>query len=109
MTEFHQGDPEKGNGKSVVVYGESHMDRSPCGTGTTAKMTLLHHQGHFEPGQVYKNTGPLGTTFEGRIVKTLKIGEFNGIVGQIRGSAQITGYHQFVIDPRDPFDKGFLL
>lgn len=109
VAEFHQGNPEKGTGKSVVVYGESHMDRSPCGTGTTAKMTLLHHQGHFEPGQVYKNTGPLGTTFEGRIVKTLKIGEFDGIVGQIRGSAQITGYHQFVIDPRDPFDKGFLL
>jgi proline racemase len=51
----------------------------------------------------------LGTTFAGRIVRTLKIGKFNGIEGQIKGSAQITGCHQFVIDPRDPFDKGFLL
>lgn len=109
VTEFHASDPDAGTGKSVVVYGESHMDRSPCGTGTTAKMTLLSHKGRFKPGRVYKNAGPLGTVFEGRIVKTLKIGEFDGIVGQIRGSAQITGFHQFVMDPRDPFEKGFLL
>jgi proline racemase len=109
VTEFHERDPDTGTGKSVVVYGESHMDRSPCGTGTTAKMTLLHHQGRLGPGQIYRNVGPLGTTFEGQIVRTLKIGEFDGIVGQIKGSAQITGYHQFVIDSRDPFDIGFLL
>jgi hypothetical protein len=51
------------------------MDRSPCGTGTTAKMTLLHHQGKLDPGQLYKNAGPLGTVFEGQIVKTVAIGE----------------------------------
>jgi proline racemase len=109
VTEFHVSDPEAGTGKGVVVYGESHMDRSPCGTGTTAKMTLLNHQGKFQPGQVYKNAGPLGTVFEGRIVKKLKIGNFDGIVGQIRGSAQITGYHQFAVDSRDPFPNGYLL
>jgi proline racemase len=49
------------------------MDRSPCGTGTTAKMTLLHHRGRLDPGQVYKNAGPLGTVFEGQIVKTVAI------------------------------------
>ena len=109
VTEFYDEDPETGTGKSVVVYGESHMDRSPCGTGTTAKMTLLHHQGKLVPGQTYHNAGPLGTVFEGRIVKTVSIGEFDGIVGQIRGNAQITGYHQFVVDDHDPFPEGFLL
>ena len=44
VTEFYDQDPEMGIGKSAVIYGESHMDRSPCGTGTTAKMTLLHHR-----------------------------------------------------------------
>jgi len=92
-----------------VVYSESHMDRSPCGTGTTAKMTLLHHQGKLDTGRVYKNASPLGTHFEGRIVKTVPIGEFSGIVGQVRGNAQITGYHQFVVDASDPFPEGFLL
>ena len=109
VTEFYDDAIQSSGGRNVVVYGESHMDRSPCGTGTTAKMTLLHHTGKLRLGQVLKNTGPLGTVFEGRIVKTLTIGKFKGIVGQIRGNAQITGYHQFVLDDRDPFPKGFLL
>jgi proline racemase len=74
VTEFYDQDPETGVGKSAVVYGESHLDRSPCGTGTTAKMTLLHHTKKLDPGQVYRNAGPLGTVFQGRIVKTLPIG-----------------------------------
>ncbi|MDY6792241.1 MAG: proline racemase family protein [Thermodesulfobacteriota bacterium] len=109
VTEFYDEDPKTGTGKSVVIYGESHMDRSPCGTGTTAKMTLLHHLGTLDRGQDYKNASPLGTVFEGRIVKTLPIGKFKGIVGQVRGNAQITGYHQFVVDAHDPFQKGFLI
>jgi proline racemase len=109
VTQFYDEDPQTGNGKSVVIYGESNMDRSPCGTGTTARMTLLHHGGELGSGQVYKNVGPLGTVFEGRIVKTLAIDKFAGIVGQIRGNAQVIGYHQFVVDANDPFPKGFLI
>jgi proline racemase len=109
VTEFYDQDPETGVGRSAVIYGESHMDRSPCGTGTTAKMTLLHHHKELKPGQVYRNAGPLGTVFEGRIVNTLSIGEFDGIIGQIRGNAQITGCHQFVVDEADPLPEGFLL
>jgi proline racemase len=109
VTQFYDDEPKTGIGKSVVIYGESNMDRSPCGTGTTARMTLLHHQGKLGSGQVFKNAGPLGTVFEGRIVKTLPIGKFDGIVGQFRGNAQITGYHRFVVDANDPFPKGFLI
>jgi proline racemase len=109
VTEFYGQDPVTGNGRSVVVYGESHMDRSPCGTGTTARMTLLHHQGKLRAGQTYNNSGPLGTIFEGRIVKETAIGPFTGIVGRVRGNAQITGYHHFVVDAADPFPQGFLL
>jgi proline racemase len=109
VTQFYDKDPQTGNGRSVVIYGESNMDRSPCGTGTTARMTLLHHEGKLGPGQVYRNAGPLGTMFEGRIVRTLSIGKFGGIVGQVRGNAQITGYHQFVVDAADPFQEGFLI
>lgn len=109
VTEFYDEDPASHTGRNVVVYGESHMDRSPCGTGTTAKMTLLHHHGRLAPGDVYHNASPLGTQFAGRIVRTEAIGDFAGIVGQIRGNAQITGFHQFVLDPRDPFQEGFLL
>lgn len=115
VTEFYAENQEDQHGKSgtsVVVYGESHMDRSPCGTGTTAKMTLLHHKGRLGKGQIYSNRSPLGTVFEGRIVRESTIGdsgEFSGIIGQVRGSATITGYHRFVLDADDPFQQGFLL
>ncbi|WP_020675069.1 proline racemase family protein [Geopsychrobacter electrodiphilus] len=109
VTEFYAEDKQAGTGKGCVIYGESHMDRSPCGTGTTAKLTLLHHRGKLTPGQSYYNASPLGTVFEGQIVRTTRIGKFDGIVGQFRGNAQITGYHQFVVDAHDPFPKGFLL
>jgi proline racemase len=109
VTEFYQTDPETGTGRSVVIYGASNMDRSPCGTGTTARMTLLHHQGKLGRGELYVNAGPLGTRFEGRIVDCVTIGNFDGIVGQVRGSAHITGYHQFVLDAADPFEEGFLI
>ncbi len=109
VTEFYDDGPEPGCGRSAVIYGESHMDRSPCGTGTTARMTLRHHRGELAPGQVYRSIGPLGTAFEGRIVRTLDVGPFAGIVGRVQGSARITGYHQFVVDDEDPFPEGFLL
>ena len=72
-------------------------------------MTLLHHQGKLALGETYLNSSPLGTVFEGRILEELNIGEIKGIVGQIRGSATITGYHQFVLDSNDPFPEGFLV
>ena len=110
VTEFY--DSTAGGDKpapGVVVYGESHMDRSPCGTGTTAKMTLLHHHGHLPLYRPYLSSGPLGTVFEGRLMAEEKIGEITAVVAEIRGSAQITGIHEFVLDPDDPFPEGFLL
>lgn len=112
VTEFYTEKPTNGgkrSGRSVVVYGESHMDRSPCGTGTTAKMTLLHHKNRLGPGETYCNASPLGTVFQGSIIRELTIGEFSGIVGRVTGSATVTGLHQFVLDHNDPFQQGFLL
>jgi proline racemase len=116
VTEFYAS-TDRGHGKSAVVYGESHMDRSPCGTGTSAKMTLLHHRGKLALDQPYVNTGILGTTFEGRLVAETMVGDpstgsgqaLPAVVPEVRGSAHITGVHQFMLDPRDPFPKGFLL
>ena len=109
VVEFYEEGPEADEGASVVVYGASHMDRSPCGTGTSAKMTLLHHKRKLLPGKHYKNRSPLGTHFTGHIRETASIGTFPAVVAKIKGSAQITGYHHFVVDDRDPFPEGFLL
>ncbi len=97
------------DGKSMVVLGEGHIDRSPCGTGTSAKMALLHHRGELQTGALFVNQGPAGTTFEGRIVQQTDIGGYPAIMPEIRGSAFITGLHRFVLSPEDPFPQGFLL
>ena len=110
VTEFY--DPaldDQGRGKSIVILGEGHMDRSPCGTGTAAKMTLMNHRGQFGFDETFTNKSPLGTTFEGRLVDETRIGDTKAVVAEVRGSAYITGVHEFIIDVKDPFQKGFLL
>lgn len=110
VTEFYDPFQEGGRvGKSIVVYGDRHMDRSPCGTGTAAKMTLLHHRGLLKRGETFVNTSPLGTRFEGRLVEETRIGGQDAVVTEIQGHAHITGIHEFILDPRDPFPEGFLL
>ena len=98
-----------GRGKNAMVYGEAHVDRSACGTGTSVKMALLHRRGQLEVGETYINESILGTTFEGRVVAETTVGETPAIVPEVRGRAQITGLHHFVVDPRDPFPRGFLI
>ncbi|MBS1251845.1 MAG: Proline racemase [Anaerolineales bacterium] len=97
------------HGKSAVILGEAHVDRSPCGTGTSAKMALLHRRGELAVGDTYVNEGILGTTFEARIVAEERVGDLPAIVPEVRGSAHITGVHQFLLDMDDPFPNGFLL
>jgi proline racemase len=110
VTEFYDPDGDsRAEGRSVVVYGEAHMDRCPCGTGTAAKMTLLHHKRQLGVGQPFFNHGPLGTRFEGRVVAETRVGDLDAVVTEVAGSAQITGIHEFVLDSRDPFPEGFLL
>ncbi|MBL7063878.1 MAG: proline racemase family protein [Anaerolineae bacterium] len=118
VTEFYDlSGHRQGRGLSAVIYGESHIDRSPCGTGTSAKMALLHHRGQLALNQPYINAGILGTTFEGRLVAETMVGDpstgsgqaLPAVVPEVRGSAHVTGVHQFVLDPRDPFPRGFLL
>jgi proline racemase len=110
VTEFyHTQGVDQGRGAGVVIYGEAHMDRSPCGTGTTAKLTLLHHLGLIDVGRPFVNAGPLGTTFEAKILDTVKIGDADGVQVEIKGQAHITGLHRFAVDPADPFPKGFLM
>ena len=96
-------------GKNIVILGEGHADRSPCGTGTSAKLALLYRQGKLHVGQTFINEGMLGTTFEGRILHEIDVGGIAAIVPEIRGSAYITGLHRFVFRPDDPFPEGFLV
>ena len=111
VTEFYDSSDEipVTSGRGMVIYGESHMDNSPCGTGTAAKLTLLHHYGKIALNQPYINASPLGTTFEASLVGKTKIGDLDALITRIKGRAWVTGIHHFVIDKTDPFQQGFSL
>lgn len=95
--------------KNVVVFGQGNIDRSPCGTGTSAKMATLYSKGHLKVGEPFVYESILGTLFKGKILDTLKVGEFDAVTPQITASAYITGFNHFVIDEEDPVKYGFML
>ena len=98
--------------KNVVVFGDERnpsLDRSPCGTGTSAKMAALHSKGQLKVGEDFIYESILGTLFRGRIMGTLKVGEFDAVTPRITGSAYITGFNHLVFDDKDPFMHGFSL
>jgi proline racemase len=111
VTEFYDTafDDGPARGRGMVVYGESHMDRSPCGTGTAAKLALLHHYKKIALNEPYINASPLGTTFEARLVDKTMIGGFEASITQVSGKAWITGVHHFTLDRTDPFQQGYLV
>lgn len=83
------------------------LDRSPCGTGTSAKLACLHARGMLETGEDYINEGPIGTTFTARIEGLTQVGPYPAIIPSIAGQAWIYGTSQYLLDPTDPFQQGF--
>lgn len=83
------------------------LDRSPCGTGTCARMAVLHARGLLKPGQDFVNAGPLGTTFTGRIVGQTTIGPYKAIIPTLSGQGWIYGTANWTRDPTDPFPDGY--
>ncbi|MBB4919487.1 proline racemase family protein [Streptosporangium saharense] len=85
------------------------FDRSPCGTGTSARMAQLHARGELAPGADFVNESFIGTRFAGRITGEASVAGLPAVVPAITGRAWITGTAQYFLDPRDPFPEGFLL
>ena len=85
------------------------IDRSPCGTGTSARMATLHARGRLAIGEDFRHEGILGTVFTGRLLEETRIGERLALVPQITGQAWITGIADYVVDPTDPFPDGFTI
>ncbi len=83
------------------------LDRSPCGTGTCAKMAALHAKGQLALGEDFRHEGILGTVFTGRLVRETRVGPYPAVVPTLSGHAWITGFAQYVVDPEDPFPEGF--
>jgi proline racemase len=85
------------------------IDRSPCGTGTSAKMAVLHAKGRLPLHQDFRHAGVLGTVFTGRLIAETRVGAHVAVVPTISGRAWITGFSSYVVDPDDPFPEGFMV
>lgn len=95
--------------KNCVIFGDAQVDRSPCGTGTSAKMAALVAKGELPIGQKFVYESITGSFFEGVPLQETEIGGIRGIIPQITGSAHIIGLNDWVIDPADGLRYGFLL
>ena len=95
--------------KNVVVFGDGNIDRSPCGTGTSAKLATLYAKGELKPGEPFVYESILGTLFKGRIAEERKLAGFDAIIPEITGSGYILGFSNYVYDPDDSLTYGFLL
>lgn len=102
-------DPNNHGRSAVVISTVSSgvLDRSPCGTGTCARMAALHARGRLALGSPFRHEGILGTVFTGSLVDTTRLGAFDAVVPEISGSAWITGISQYVLDAEDPFPEGY--
>ncbi|ALP35903.1 proline racemase [Paenibacillus sp. IHB B 3084] len=95
--------------RNVVVIPPGGIDRSPCGTGTSAKVAVLHAKGKLGLHESFVHESITGSMFRAEIVGETQVGSYPAVIPQITGSAWVTGHHQFVLDPEDPLREGFLL
>ena len=104
--------PPNGEGshlRNVTVFADAQIDRSPCGTGTSAVMAVVDAMGLLDPAGRFVHESLLGTTFSGTVEGRTAVGDLPAIVPRIEGRAWITGLHEFLIDDDDPLRDGFLL
>lgn len=99
-------DGEHQGARALTLCPGTAYDRSPCGTGTSAKLAVLHAKGELKKGDRFDSESVLGTRFEARVVAETTVGEYPAIVPEITGSAWITSFANFVIDPNDPCRHG---
>jgi proline racemase len=92
--------------RAMTLCPGTAYDRSPCGTGTSAKLAVLHAKGELRLGEWFTSESVLGTRFRARIVGETTVGSLPAIVPEIEGSAFVTGMATFVLDPDDPFAFG---
>jgi 4-hydroxyproline epimerase len=97
------------NARNAVFYGDKAIDRSPCGTGTSARMAQLHAKGRLKTGDSFVHESIIGSLFNGRVERETFVADRPAIVPSIGGWARMTGYNTIFIDDRDPFAHGFVV
>ncbi len=103
------GDPATLTQRNVTVFADGEVDRSPCGSGTSARLAILHAQGRLRAGEELRHRSIVDSTFGGRVVGTAAVAGRAAVVTEVEGRAHLTGRHEFTLDPADPLGTGFLL
>jgi len=98
---------ESAHARNAVFYGDKAIDRSPCGTGTSARMAQLAAKGKLKVGDSFVHESIIGSLFKGRVKEAAKVGNYEAIVPSVEGWARVTGYNTIFIDDRDPYKHGF--
>ena len=97
------------HGRNAVFYGDKAIDRSPCGTGTSARLAQLVAKGQLKLGQAFVHESIIGTCFTGIALQATRVGELDAIVPSVEGWARVTGHNTIFVNERDPLHKGFQL
>ena len=97
------------NGRCAVFYGDKAIDRSPGGTGTSARMAQLFGKGRLNVGDVYRLESLIGTIYEGKVEAPVKVGSFDGMRPSVSGWAEVIGHNTIFVDDKDPLAHGFQL
>ena len=98
---------EGNKARNAVFYGDKAIDRSPCGTGTSARMAQWFAKGKLKQGDTFIHESIIGSVFKGKVESTTQVGRYQGLIPSIEGSARVTGYNKLILDPEDPYVKGF--
>jgi proline racemase len=106
---FHAPGEDGANARNATAIHPGWLDRSPCGTGTSARMAALYARGELALGQEFVNESIIGSRFTGRLVEEVALGTTPAVVPEVSGRAWITGMAQYLLDPTDPFPAGFAL
>jgi 4-hydroxyproline epimerase len=95
--------------RNAVFYGAQAIDRSPCGTGTSARMAQWYAKGLLAPGEDFIHESIIGSIFKGKIEEVTQCGPYQAIIPSVEGWARITGYNTIIIDDDDPYAYGFVV
>jgi proline racemase len=106
---LHEPGPDGAHARAATAIHPGWLDRSPCGTGTSARMAQLHGRGELGIGDAFVNESVIGTRFTGRLVGETEVAGRPAVVPEITGRAWITGMGQYLLDRDDPFPEGFAL
>ncbi len=97
----------QGTHRNAVFYGDKAIDRSPCGTGTSARLAHLAATGRLKQGESIAHESIIGSIFKGAVAGAAKVGDIDAIIPTIEGWARVTGFNTIVVDDRDPYWAGF--